>query len=132
VEAAMFVRFVVGADSENPFWLNGVITEARLLRDDGELFGHEVDWLEETFDWFNEHLPCPPFQENLRSGEWTREAVSWFRAEAGEPIRRMWDIVSILREHGVPVRFVTTERPGWIVYSDHYQIVAETLKRTHR
>jgi hypothetical protein len=125
---ATFVRFVVGVDSENAFWLDGVITAARLLRDDGELFSHEVQWLEEIYVWFDEHVPCPPFQEKLRNGEWTREAVSWFRADATEPIQRMWDIVALLREHGVPVRFLTTERPGRIVYRDRYQVVAETLK----
>ena len=43
-----------------------------------------------------------------------------------EPIRRMWDIVAILREHGVAARMVTAEKPGKIVYEDRYQVVAET------
>jgi hypothetical protein len=122
----MFVRFVVGADAENAAWLTGVITKARLLRDAGELHDYESERLEETYDWFNEHLPCPPFRRKLRSGEWTRDAVAWFRAEAIEPIRRMWDIVAILREHGIAVRMVTSERPGKIVYKDDFQVVAET------
>ena len=122
----MFVRFVVGADAEDAFWLTGVITEARILRDQGELYSHESELLEEIFDWFNEHVPCHPFKARLRSGEWTRDAVSWFRPEAREPIRRIWDVVPILKEHGVPVRLVTTDRPGEIVYSDQHQVVAET------
>jgi hypothetical protein len=124
----MFLRFVVGADSENPFWLNGVFTEARILRDEGKLYRHEEQWLEATFDWFQENLPCPPFSSRLRSGEWTREAVSWFRDDAGEPLRKIWDLVALLEENGVPVRLVTTERPGKIVYRDRYQVVAETQR----
>jgi hypothetical protein len=122
----MFVRFVVGSDAENAAWLTGVITEARLLRDAGELYDYESERLEALYNWFNEHLPCPPFQSKLRAGEWTREAVAWFRAEAGEQIRRMWELVAILREHGVPVRMITTEKPGKIVYEDDHQVVAET------
>jgi hypothetical protein len=122
----VFVRFVVGADAENAAWLTGVITEARLLHDAGELYDHESERLEVTFEWFNEHLPCPPFKRKLSSGEWTRDAVAWFRAEATEAIRRTWDIVSVLREHGVVVRMVTSDRPGKIVYEDDYQVVAET------
>jgi hypothetical protein len=122
----MFVRFVVGADAENAAWLTGVITEARLLRDAGELYDYESERLEAIFDWFNEHLPCPPFGKKHRSSEWTRDAVAWFRADAREPIARMWDIVVILREHGTAVRMITTERPGRIVYEDEYQVVAET------
>ena len=122
----MFIRFVVGTDCENAAWLTGVISMARLLNDDGELYRHESELLEESFDWLNEHLPCPPFSAKLRSGEWTRDAVSWFRSEATEPVRLIWDIVALLKEHGVSVRLVTTEKPGKIVYQDRYQIVAET------
>jgi hypothetical protein len=122
----MFVRFVVGADTENAAWLTGVLTAARLLRDQGELYSYESERLEEIFDWFNEHLPCPPFGQKLRSGEWTPDTVAWFRSEAKEPVGRMWDIVAILKEHGIAVRMVTAERPGTIVYEDEYQVVAET------
>ena len=38
----MFVRFVVGADDENPAWLTGIITKARILRDEGELYGRRL------------------------------------------------------------------------------------------
>jgi hypothetical protein len=123
----MFVRFVVGADRENAAWLNGVIGEAQRLDAAGELFRHESKQLSETFDWLNENLPCPPFQEKLRSGDWTREAVCWFKPGAGEPLGRIWDIVAVLREHGTPVRMVTARNPGRIVYEDRFQVVAETL-----
>lgn len=122
----MFVRFVVGTDAENAAWLTGIITEARLLRDAGQLYDFESERLNAVYDWFNEHLPCPPFKKKLRTGEWTRDAVTWFRPNAKAAIQRMWDIVAILREHGVAVRMVTTERPGWVVYEDEYQVVAET------
>jgi hypothetical protein len=122
----MFVRFIVGSDAENAAWLTGIITESRILRDGGHLYDYESELLEKTFAWLNEHLPCPPFGAKLRTGEWTSDAVSWFRAEAREPIGRLWDIVAILKEHGVPVRLVATDRPGTIVYEDMFQVVAET------
>jgi len=123
----MFVRFVVGADKENSAWLTGVIAEARILSDGGRLYRYESELIEETFSWLNEYLPCPPFKAKLRSGEWTRDAVCWFRAEAKKSVGRIWDLVAVLREHGVLVRLVSTEKPGKIVYEDQYQIVAETL-----
>jgi hypothetical protein len=128
----MYVRFVVGADSENAHRLDGLIQAAFDLHDDGQLYPHEVACLREALVWFGKYLPIPPFLEKQQGGEWTKDVVCWFRPEASEAIQRMWDVVSILREHGVPVRFVTTEKPGWIVYEDHYQIVAERPKRTHR
>jgi hypothetical protein len=122
----MFVRFVVGADAENAAWLTGVITEAAILCDAGVLYRYEAERLEQVFDWFNAHLPVPPFSKKLRSSEWTRSAVSWFRHEATRPLRCIWDIVAILKEHGLAVRMVTTKKPGKIVYADEYQVVAET------
>ena len=124
----MFVRFVVGKDTANAAWLTGIITEARILSDDGALYRHEVAQIEAAFAWFNQNLPCPPFRRMLRSGLWTRNAVCWFRAGASEPVGRVWDLVAVLREHGALVRLVKTAQPGRIVYEDRWQVVAETLR----
>jgi hypothetical protein len=125
VPIVMFVRFVVGTDGDNAFRLDGVFTAAWMLDRAGELYDHESQWLDEVVDWFNEHLPCPPFRQQLRSGEWTRAAVCWFRDKAGEPLKRIWDIVAVLEDHGTRVRMITTAKPGKIVYADRYQMVAE-------
>jgi hypothetical protein len=122
----MFLRFVVGTQRENGFRLTGVIASAGIIHDKDQLYRYESELLDEVFGWFNANLPCPPFREKLESGEWTPNAVCWFRPEAKEPIRRIWDIVAILREYRVPVRMLTTARPGEIVYSDEFQVVAET------
>ena len=122
----MFVRFVVGTRDENPYYLTGVFTAARILMDDGALYDYESDLLKETFAWFNSTLPCPPFQEMLRQGEWSEDCVAWFRDDAKDALRRIWDIIALLKHHDVPVRLVTSPNPGNIVYSDEYQVVAET------
>jgi hypothetical protein len=122
----IFLRFVVGTQRENGFWLTGVIASAGIIRDKDQLYRYESELLDGVFAWFNANLPCPPFREKLESGEWTPNAVCWFHPEAKEPIRRVWDIVAILREHRVPVRMLATARPGEIVYSDEFQVVAET------
>ncbi len=103
-----------------------MITIARVLRDQGELEPYEVEVVESTFEWLNQHLPMPPFKHNLELGKWTEDAVAWFIPEAKEPIARMWDLVAVLKEHGVAVRVFRTEYPGRIVYRDNYQVVAET------
>jgi hypothetical protein len=105
--------------------LTGIIAEARLLRDDGQLERYEAEWLEETYEWLNENLPCPPFS----SSRWSREAVSWFKDDAGKAIERMWGIVSLLREHGLQVRLLRSRNPGKIIYEDQYQVVVEEWKR---
>lgn len=125
----MYLRFVEGADSQDRRWLTGVITAARVLRDESRLDAYQVDIVNATFEWLNEHLPCPPFQQNLKSGQWTADAVAWFLPEAAEAIQHIWDLTAILKDHGVPVRVLRTTSPGMIVYRDAYQVVAETPKR---
>jgi hypothetical protein len=121
----MYIRFVIGLDGEDHRWLTGIITEARLLRDHGELEQYQAILLEETYEWLNDHLPCPPFS----TSDWGPEAISWFKDTAKVPIKKMWDIVTLLQEHGVPVRILRSKNPGKILYDDEYQIVVKEWKR---
>jgi hypothetical protein len=125
----MYIRFVVASHTDNPWRATGIITTARVLRDDGELEVYEAEIVQSAFDWFNDHLPCPPFSGNRESGNWSPDAVAWFVPEAKEPIARMWDLVAILKEHGVAVQVFRSESPCLIVYRDEYQVVAETPRR---
>jgi hypothetical protein len=121
----MFIRFVVGGDGDHHRSLTGIITEARLLRDRGGLDQDQVSRLEEVYAWFNANLPVPPFS----SSNWPRDAVAWFKDDAGEPIKRMWEVTSLLKDHGVPVRLLRSLNPGKILYQDSYQIVVEEWKK---
>jgi hypothetical protein len=117
----MFIRFVVGRDGEDHRWLTGIITEARVLRDDGVLEPYEVNLLEETYRWLDDHLPCPPF----RRSRWPKQAVCWFKDDAGDCIGRMWDLVFLLHQHGRAVRVLKSRRPGRVLYEDAYQVMVE-------
>jgi hypothetical protein len=100
-----------------------------MLRDEGRLAPYQIDIVDKTFDWLNDHVPCPPFGANLKSGNWSPGAVAWFLPDAKEPIQRMWDLVAVLKDHGLSARVLRTTSPGLIVYRDEYQVVAETPKR---
>src|SRR4051812_20450000 len=102
----MFIRFVVGADGAHHRSLTGIITEARIRRDYGDLNEHQTARLEDAYSWLNEHLPVPPF------GKLPAGAVGWFKDDARESIQRMWEIVSLLRECGVAVRLLRSANPG--------------------
>ena len=120
----MFLRFVVGGDGDHHRLLTGVVTEARLLRDRGELSSHETEWLEEIYEWLNDNLPCPPFS----SAGWSDEAVTWFRDSATESIKHMRELAVLLEAHDVPVRTLRSANPGKILYEDDHQVVVEEWK----
>jgi len=73
--------------------------------------------LEQTLGWFNSNLPVP------KSEELDRRAIFWFSRQS-EAVREMWQLVSLFREEGVPVRMRRTDMPGRIVYRDDLQIAA--------
>ena len=120
----MFLRFVVGSDGEHHRELTGIVTEARFLRDEGRLTPEEDARLEESYDWLNDHLPVPPF--STRS--WPGDVVAWFKDDAGEAIRRMWDLVALVEDHGRPVRLMRSKNPGRVLYEDDYQVVVQEWK----
>jgi hypothetical protein len=39
-------------------------------------------------------------------------------------IRRLWDLVSVLRENDVGIELICTNNPGHICYEDRYQVAA--------
>jgi hypothetical protein len=121
----MFVRFVVCTDRDNHRWLTGIITEARLLGDRGQLAPYQQACLEDAYAWLNAHLPVPPFSTNNRGPK----AVSWFKDTAEPSINKMWEIVALLKEHGVAVRFLRSKNPGKIVYEDDFRIGVREWKR---
>ena len=122
-----FIRFVVGKRSQNPWWLTGVITIAKGIRHEMSVEDKKV--LSGIFKWYNENIPCPPFKEKIKAKEWTLDAVAWWRSTAKEPIRKLRELNSILRKHGLMVRMLQADYPGKIVYRDKYQVVAETPMR---
>ena len=40
----------------------------------------------------------------------------------------MWQIPSLLKQHGVPVRMLRSANPGKVLYEDSFQIVVEEWK----
>lgn len=84
-------------------------------------------------EWFNDHLEKPtrftaskpPFCRKKN------KAISWFKDTAHEHLARIRLLVAILQNHDVPVRMLKTERVGYVVYEDQYQIVAEPFSEEH-
>lgn len=72
----------------------------------------------DRFGWFAEHLAVPPVVKRETRG------LSWFRADAGEPLRRARLLVTWLRSQGVPLETVQSREPGRVLYRDEHQVVA--------
>jgi len=81
------------------------------------------------------HLVLPLFTEAQSPSDLSAEvivdpdAVAWFRDDAGEPVAKMWNIVALLREHGVDVRVLRSANPGRVVYEDRVQVLVDEWNR---
>ena len=123
----MYLRFVVDDvddDSQKPL---GVFQAIHNLRRKGELSDYECMQDDEVGRWFDANLPKPtrftsskpPFH-NKKS-----KAISWFKYTAEKHISQMRSLAAILENHGVFVHMLKTDRVGYVVYEDEFQVVAE-------
>ncbi|PZQ17204.1 MAG: hypothetical protein DI565_07495 [Ancylobacter novellus] len=100
------------------------------LRESGRL--SEVD--EKTLDlagkWFSENLPVPDRLSVSRRPRRKAQAISWFRDTSIEAISRIRAYAAVLEEYGVAVEMIHTDRPGFIVYEDEWQVAAYPFSDT--
>ncbi|NEQ53839.1 MAG: hypothetical protein F6K11_27535 [Leptolyngbya sp. SIO3F4] len=120
-----YIRFVVGSESDSPRTQHGLFTEIESLRKEEKLQDYQVALVKDIFDYFNHHLPVPPYSEK----NWSTDAISWFKDSAKSYIEKMRDLSIILEENDMLVRVLRTEKPGMILYEDEFQVVAQN--RTH-
>ncbi len=122
-----YIRFVVSDVHRNSAKELGVFHAVLLLREEGKLYAHEEELHDSTRDWFNEHLEKPT-RFTASKPPYVRKpnkAISWFKDNATAHISHIRDLVGILENHGITVQMLKTDRVGYVVYEDEFQIVAE-------
>jgi hypothetical protein len=123
----MYLRFVVAKKDQESARELGIFQAFAHLRDVGELYSYEEEQHDRIRRWFNEHLERPtrftaskpPFYRK------PHRAICWFKDSARDHLGWAWSMVAILQYHQIPVRMLKSERVGYVVYEDEYQIVAE-------
>jgi hypothetical protein len=129
----MFLRFVSDVpDDDNSNEPAGLFLVASWVRDHRRAPQSALDRLKEIREWFNEHLERPQRFNRSRRPHRKQKAISWFRVTALEHIRRAREMAAIVAASGYAIREVRTERPGYIVYEDEFQVVAEPFSETPR
>jgi hypothetical protein len=122
-----YLRFVVADVHGDSGRELGVFQAVFQLQDQGKLHLHEEELLDVTRRWFNKNLEKPkrftaskpPFYRK------PNKAISWFKDTARDHLTHVRDLVGILENHGISVQMLKTDRVGYVVYEDEYQIVAE-------
>lgn len=121
-----YLRFVIPNRSEESGYRYGFLRGAKVVQKRGVLADHEEKRREEIFKWFNKNLSVPSRVSRKRNASHkNHRGLAWFKDTALGHIRLAREVVELMRLHGVVVETVTTDRPGFIVYEDDFQVVAE-------
>lgn len=131
----MYLRFVLSRRHPDTGVEDGVFGAAYELRREGEISEHERDELGKLLSWFGVYLAIPKrFNRSKSKGYYRRatKGISWFKSSAREHVAKMHRISAILKDHGHHVSMIKTSKPGYVVYEDEHQIVAEPFNDLRR
>jgi hypothetical protein len=121
----MFLRFIVDEVHEYSLAKAGLFVVAYRLKDARALPARDHQQLLKLLYWFHKNLDTPRrFNRSSRANRQSK-GISWFRPSAHEHIRKAWKLSRLVDRHGVWVRMIKTRKPGYVVFEDENQIVAE-------
>jgi hypothetical protein len=117
----LYIRFHGNYSSPKTGQPYGIFVVIYHLHRDGHLSEEDRTLYLHAKQWFEEHLPNPPFYEDNNF----IKAVTWFKdcPEASGMIDRLEPLLQIAHKHDVEViRSVVQEPPGIIIYEDDFQV----------
>jgi hypothetical protein len=125
LEKREYVRFVIGRKDEDSHVEQGVFQATAQALEWRDITGSDADELNGLRAWFSENLERPTSfgRDRLRLG------ISWFKTCATEHISRIWEMVHILERNGIYVKKIRTDKPGYVIYEDEWQLVAEPFRK---
>jgi len=125
LEKREYVRFVVGQKDEESHVEQGIFQAAAQALEWRNITGSDADDLKDLRAWFNENLEKPA---SFGRGTLNR-GICWFKTGATEHISRIWKMAQILERNGIYVKKIRTDKPGYVIYEDEWQLVAEPFRK---
>lgn len=125
-----FVRFVIEEKDPNSGGRQGLFQALATLEDRGELLSEDHDTYARTSKWFEQNLNEPRRFVRSSNPSAKRIAISWFKDTATRHIDAMRTLAGIAEAHGLTVRMIATDRPGYVVYEDEFQVTAVPFRDT--
>jgi hypothetical protein len=126
----MFIRFVIHSNDIDSGRRQGLFQALGELETQGLLLEHEVERYYELRDWFRQNLRKPVSFTRSSKPNAKKVALSWFKDTATRHISMMHGMARVLKAHDVMVEILRSERPGYVVYEDDFQVAAEPFHET--
>jgi len=125
LEKREYVRFVVDHKDEDSHVEQGIFQAVARALEWQSIMGRDADELNELRAWFSENLEKP---NSFGRGK-NSLGICWFKTDSTEHISRIYEMVRILDHNGICVKKIKTDKPGYIVYEDEKQLVAEPFRK---
>lgn len=120
------LRFVVHDRDIRTGQRKGMVSLAYALLRDDQLSNHDAARVQLHLSWLESNLAVPDrFARKRNVSHRNTHGLSWVRPDAREVIGHLQAIADVVQGHGIPVEILETERPGYVVYEDAAQVVAE-------
>jgi hypothetical protein len=125
LEKREYVRFVISRKDEDSNVEQGIFQAAAQSLEWHSISGSDADELNDLRAWFSENLERPTSfgRDKLRLG------ICWFKTNSTEHISRIWEMIHILERNGIYVKKIRTDKPGYVIYEDEWQLVAEPFRK---
>jgi hypothetical protein len=126
----VFIRFVTHKIDEDSGRRRGIFQAISDLEHAGVLLSYEQETYDAVYEWFRKNLKKPRSFTRSSKPHAKNVALSWFKDSAKEHVAKIYEIFAILEAHDVRVEVLQTERPGYVVYEDDFQVAAEPFQDT--
>jgi len=126
----MYIRFIIQALDRESGKRQGFFQAMSDLEYEGVLLPHEQEVYNDIYNWFRKNLKKPTTLSKSSKPHAKNMALSWFKDSAKQHISKMRDLAYILESHDVQTEMIRTEKLGYVVYEDQFQITAEPYNDT--
>jgi hypothetical protein len=125
LERREYVRFVIAHKDEDSHVEQGIFQAVVRALEWQTITGSDADELNKQRAWFNENLEKP---NSFGRGKLSL-GICWFKTGSAEHISRVYEMAHILERHGINVKRIKTDKPGYVTYEDEWQLVAEPFRK---
>lgn len=126
----MYLRFTgkeIDLRSGNP---KGIISVAYDLIESNELLVYEYDMVMSVLHWFNCNLRVPnKFSRSRNSYNKNNRGLSWVKSASSGVVGKLMELKALIEMKGILIDIQKTKKPGYIVYEDEHQVVAEPFNK---
>lgn len=131
----VYLRFVRQTSMPGARSREGFFVAAYELSRNTNLDETTYNHVTELLVWFGGNLAAPKkFSRTTSKGHYRRmdtPGLSWFKPSAQLHVKKAFELKALLDEHGHAIEVLKARRPGYVVFEDRHQIVAEPFANDH-